>query len=107
MDTTLPGLRVFAPDDNRDQGDSDYESDPMLEIADCYAASNDHGDMQHDSDEEDSSQPLDRERPSSQETIPGAGRALGHGAGYTELNESMKNDPWNPFSSGADFNLAS
>ena len=86
VDTTLPGLRAFALDENSDQGDSDYESDPMLEIADCYAASNDPGDMQHDSDEEDFSQPLDRGRPSSQESIPGAGRALGDVAGYTELN---------------------
>ena len=62
MDTTLPGLRAFAPDENSDQGDSDYESDPMLEIADCYAASNDPGDMQHDSDAEDFSQPPDRRR---------------------------------------------
>jgi len=53
VDTTLPGLRAFAPDGNSDQGDSDYESDPMLEIADCYVASNDPGDMQHNSGEED------------------------------------------------------
>ena len=45
MDTTLPGLRAFAPGENSDQCDSDNESDPMLEIADCYAASNDPGDM--------------------------------------------------------------
>jgi len=77
VDTTLPGLRGFAPDENSDQGDSDYESDPMLEIEDCCAASNDPGDMQHDSDEEDFSQPLDCGRPSSQESIPGAGRGLG------------------------------
>ena len=46
-------------------------------------------------------------RPSSQESIPGAGRALGDVAGYTELNEAMIDDPWNPFSLEADFNLAS
>jgi len=107
VDTTLPGLRAFAPDETSDQGDSDYESDPMLEIADCYAASNDPGDMQHDSDKEDLSQPPDGSRPSSQESIPGAGRALGDLAGYTELCESMKDDPLNPFSSEADFTLAS
>ena len=78
----------------------------MLEIADCYAASYDPGDMQHDSDEEDFSQPLDRGRPSIQGSIPGAGRALSDLAGNTELNESMKNDPWNHFSSEADFILA-
>ena len=107
LDTTLPGLRSFSLDENSDQGDSDYESDLMLEIANCYAASNDPGDMQHDSDEEDFSQPPDRGRPSSQEGIRGAGRALGDVAGYTELNEAMMDDPWNPFFSEADFNLAS
>ena len=79
----------------------------MLEIAGCYAASNDPGDMQHDSNEEDFSQPPDRWRPSSQESIPGARRALSDIAGYTELNEAMIDDPWNPFSSEGDFNLAS
>ena len=105
--TSLPGLRPFAPDENSDQGDSDYESHLMLEIADCYAASNVPGDMQDDSEEEDFSQSPDRGRPSSQESIPGAGRALGDVAGYTELNEAMIDDPWNPFSSEAYFNLAS
>jgi len=107
VDTTLLGFREFAPDQNSDQGDSDYESNPMLEIADCYAASNHPGDMQHDSAEEDFSQPPDRGGPSSQESIPGAGRALGDVAGYTEHNESMKNDPGNSFFSEADSYLAS
>src|SRR6201995_3944863 len=62
VDTTLPELRAFTPDENRDQCDSDYEPNPMMEIADCYAASNYPGDMQHDSDEEDFSQPPDRGR---------------------------------------------
>src|SRR6201996_1490172 len=107
VDTTLPGLRAFAPNENSNYCDSDYESDPMLEIADCYAASNDPGDMQHDSDEKDLSQPPDHGRPSSQESIPGAGRALGNVAGYTELNKAMIDDQCNPFSSKADFNLPS
>ena len=93
MDTTLPGLRAFAPDENSNQCESDYESDPMLEIADCYTASNDPGDMQHDSDKEDFSLQLDRGRSSSQESIPGAGRALGDVAGYTEHNEAIIDDP--------------
>ena len=62
-------------------------------MADCYAASNDPGDMQYDSDEEDYSQPPDHGRQSSQDSIPGAGRALSDVADYTKLNESMKNDP--------------
>jgi len=107
VDTTLPGLRAFAADENSDQGDSDYESHAMLEIADCYAARNDPRDIQHDSDEEDLSLPPDCGRPSRQESIPRTGRALGDVTGYTELNESMKDDPWNPFYSEAYFNLAS
>jgi len=46
-------------------------------------------------------------RHSGQETIPGAGRPLGEVAGYTELNKAMTDDPWSPFSSENDFNLAS
>ena len=45
VDTTLQGLRAFAPDENSHQCDSDYKSDPMLEIADCFAASNDPSDI--------------------------------------------------------------
>ena len=63
--------------------------------------------MLQDSDEEDVSQLPDSGRPSSQETIPGASRALGYIAGYRELNEAMTDDSWNPYSSEADFNLAS
>jgi len=46
-------------------------------------------------------------RPSGQETIPCASRPLGEGAGYTELNKAMTDDPLSPFSSENDFNLAS
>jgi len=63
--------------------------------------------MWHDSDEEDISQPPARRRPSSQETIPGAGRPLGDVDDYRDLNQTMADDAWNPFSSEADFNLAS
>ena len=71
VDTSLPGLRAFTPDENCDLYDLDYESNLMLEIADCYAASNNPGDnMQHDSDEKDFSKPQDYRRPSSQESIP-------------------------------------
>ena len=90
VDTTLPRLRAFASNEKSNQYDSDYESDPMLEIADWYVASNNPGDMQHEEDEEDFSLSPNCRHPSSQESIPGAGRALGDVAGYTELNEAMK-----------------
>lgn len=111
-DATSPGLPVFVPDENINQSDSDYESDHWLEVADCHSASSesdddDDDDMQNDSDAEDVSHPPVRGRPSSQETIPGAGRALGDVINYTELNRAMTDDPWSPFSSEDDFNLAS
>ena len=90
--TALPGLRALASVQNSDQCDSDYESDAMLEIADCYTASNDPSDMQHDSGEYDFFQQPDREHPFSPEIILGAGRALGDLAGYKELNEAMIDD---------------
>ena len=64
-------------------------------------------DRQDDSDAEDTSEPPARVRPSSQEIIPGAGRPPGDVVNYTELNLATTNDPWGPFSSEADFNLAS
>ena len=107
LDRTLTGLAAFVPDESCDQRDSEYESDPMLEIADCYAASDDSGDMQHDSDKEDLSQPLDRGRRSSQESIPGTGSALSEVAGIKEHNEAMIDDPWNPFSWEVSLDLVS
>jgi hypothetical protein len=107
-DLTSPGPPAFVRDENINQSDSDYESDHRLEIADCRAASSEiDDDMQNDSDAEDVSHPPVCGRPSSQETISGAGRALSDVAGYTELNRAMTDDPWNPFSSEDDFNLAS
>jgi len=53
------------------------------------------------------SHPAVSECPSSQETISGAGRELSDVAGYTVWNRAMTDDPWNPFSSEDDFNLAS
>jgi len=63
--------------------------------------------MQDDSDTEDVYHPPVRVRPSGQEIIPGAGRPRAEVAGYTELNKAMTDDPWSPFSSENDFNLAS
>jgi len=47
------------------------------------------------------------DHPSGQESIPGACRPLGEVAGYTELNKGITDDPWSPFSSENDCNLAS
>ena len=90
---------MFAPNEKSNLCDADYESDSMLEIADCYAPSNDPSDRNHDLDDENFSQPPDCRCPSTQESIPDAGRAPGDVAGYMELNEAMIDDPWNPFSS--------
>jgi len=107
-DRTSPGPPAFVRDENISQSDSDYESDPRLEIADCRAASGDRDhDMQNDSDEEYVSHPPVCGCLSSQETVSGAGRVLSDVAGYTELNRTMTDGPWNPFSSEDYFNLAS
>ena len=87
--------------------DSDYESDSRHEISDFHTASGEIDDLQNDSDTEDVFHPPVRVSHSGQETIPGAGRPLGEVAGYTELNQAMTDDPWSPFSSEDNFNLAS
>jgi len=98
---------TFVRDELESLTDSDYESDCRLEIPHFHTASGEIDDMQNDSDTQDVSHPPVRVRPSDQETIPGAGRPLGEVAGYTELNKAMTDDPWSPFSSEDDFNLAS
>jgi len=98
---------TFVRDELENMTDSDYESDPRLEIADIHTISGEIDDMHNDSDTEDVSHPRVRARPSGQETIPGAGRPLGEVAGYIELNKAMTDDPWSPFSSEDDFSLAS
>jgi len=98
---------TFVRDELQNLTDSDYECDWRLEIPDFRTASGKIDDMQNDSDTEDGSPPAVRVRPSGQETIPGASRAHGEVAGYTELNKAMTNDHWSPFSSENDCNLAS
>ena len=98
---------TFVRDELENLTDSDYESDCRLEIPDFHRASGEIDDMQNDSDTEEISHPPVHVHPSGQETIPGAGRLLGEVVGYTELNMAMTNDPWSPFSSENDFNLAS
>ena len=91
------------------ESDSDYESDLGLEITDCDSVGSEtDNEIEHDPDTEDPDiLPPDTGSPSSQKTILGAGRAIGDVAGYAELNQAMKDDPWSPFSSEDDFNLAS
>jgi len=84
--------------------DSDYESDPGLEIADLDTTSGEIDDMHNDLDTQDVSHPPVRVRSSGQEAIPRAGRPCGEVAVNTELNKAMTYDPWSPFSSQDDFN---
>jgi len=98
---------TFVRDELENMTDSDYESDPGLEIADFYTARGEIDDMHNDSDTQDNYHPPVCARSSGQDSIPGASRPLGEVAGYTELNKAMTDDPWSPFSSEADFNLAS
>jgi len=98
---------AFRRQENIGPDDSDYESDPELEIEDQGAYNEIENDRQYGSDAEDPSEPQALRGPYSQEIIAGAGRPLGDVANYTELNLATTNDPWGPFSSGADFNLAS
>ena len=93
-----------------DLSDSDYESDPSPEIIDCnsYSASDTtDDDIRYDSDGVDIFQLPAQGRLLSQQTIAGTGRILDDIAGYAELNQDMMDDPWSPFSSKTDFNLAS
>ena len=50
---------------------------------------------------------LDTFIPWSRQIIPDAGRPLGDVTGYEELDQTMIEEPWSPFSSERDFNLAS
>jgi len=98
---------TFVCDELENKTDSDYKSDPGLEITNIHTACGEIDDMYNDSDTEDISHTLVRARPSCQETTPATGRHLGEVAGYTELNKAMTDHPWSPFSSEDDFNLAS
>jgi len=98
---------TFVRDELQNLTDSVYESDCRLEIPDFHKASGEIDDMPNDSDTEDVSDRPVRVDPSGQETIPGPGRLSGEVAGYTELNKAMTDDPWSPFSSENDPNLAS
>jgi len=108
-DPTSVSLRMttFIPNRNVSQSDSDYKSDLRLESADCQVVAEGRGDMQYDSDMEGISQPPARGHLSSQDTIPGAERPGGNVDNYRELNHTKADEPQDPFSSEADFNLTS
>jgi len=76
-DQGSPQLTAFRRHEKVDPGDSDYESDPEVEIEDQGAYNKIENDSQDDSDAEDTSEPPARGRPSSQEIISGSGRPLG------------------------------
>ena len=86
---------------------SENESDCRLEISDFHTASGEIDDMQNDSETKEVSHPPVRMRPSGQETLPCAGKPLREAASNTEFNKALADDPWNPFSSENNFNLAS
>jgi len=106
VDTASMGT-TFVRDEFENLTHSDYEFHSRREVPDFDTASGERDDIQNDSDTEEVSHAPVRLRPSGQETIGGAGRPLGEVAGYTELNKAMTDDPWSPFSSEKDFNLAS
>ena len=88
-------------------GNSDYESDPAILSHDLRSEQERVGDMEDDSDSAGVSRQPDTSIPWSRQTIPDAGRPLGDVTGYEELNQAMLDQPWFPFSSERDFNLAS
>jgi len=96
---------AFRPHENIDLDDSDYESDPNLEIEDPGAYNEIENNRPDDSDATATSEPPACRRRSSQESIPGAANLLGNGVNYTELNLATTNNPWSPFSSEEHFNL--
>ena len=88
-------------------GHSDNESDPAILSYDVRSERERVGDMEDDSDSAGVSRRPDTSIPWNRQTIPDAGRPLGDVTGYEKLNQVMVEEPWSPFSSERDFNLAS
>ena len=89
------------------RGDSDYESDPAILGHDLRSERERVGDMEDDVDSEGVARQPDTSIPWNRQTIPDAGRPLGDVTGSEELYQAMLEEPWSPFSSERDFNLAS
>ena len=88
-------------------GDSDCESDPTILSHDLRSERERVGDMEDDSDSEGGFRRPDISIPWNRQMIPDAGRPLGDVTGYEELNQALLEEPWSPFPSERDFNLAS
>ena len=88
-------------------GKSDYESDPAILSHDLQSEQERVGDMGNDSDSASVFWQPDKSITWSRQTIPDAGRPLGDVTGYEEPDQAMFDQPWSPFSSERDFNLAS
>src|SRR5205807_1981997 len=106
--TSIAQAPFLHTHDESELSDTDYTSDTRPEIADCHAARDEINEyMQNDPDVGDACHSPVRGCPSIQQTISRAGRLLSNVVGYTDLNKAMTDDPWSPFSSEDDFNLAS
>ena len=88
-------------------GDSDYESDLAILSYDLRSERERVGIMEDDSDLEGVSRRPDTSIPWNRQMIPDACRPLGDVNVYEELNQAMLEEPWCPFASKRDFNLAS
>ena len=106
-DATSAVRTTFVSHEPQNLTDSDYESDPELDTTDFHTASGVIDDMQNSDTEDVSHLPVCGHPSSGQETIPGAGRPLGEVSGNTELSKAMIDDPWSPFASEHNLNLAS
>ena len=91
----------------RGGGNSDYESDPAILGYDFGSEQETGGDIEPDSDSEDTFRRADKAIPCSRHMISGAGNPVGDVTGDEQRNQAMLNEPWTPFSSERDFNLAS
>ena len=86
--------------------DSDYEFDPVILSHDLRSKQERVGHMEDSWYSEGVSWRADTSIPRSWQTIRDAGRPLGDVTRSEELSQAMVPEPWSPFSSERDFNLA-